>query len=172
MFRKILIGFAMVLLLLIATATIYLQRVNDYQADGRIELVVLDRPVTVIRDESGVPYIYAQSMDDALRAQGFIAAQDRLFQIEFTKHLSGGRLAELIGPPGLRSDIRHHVVGIPRHGKQHAALLTPEARGAIEFFLEGLNAYIENQTHEHPLGLRLLGIEPTPWTVEDAMTMR
>ena len=172
MFRKILIGFAMVLLLLIATATIYLQRVNDYQADGRIELAVLDRPVTVIRDESGVPYIYAQSMDDALRAQGVIAAQDRLFQIEFTKHLSGGRLAELIGPPGLRSDIRHHVVGIPRHGKQHAALLTPEARGAIEFFLEGLNAYIENQTHEHPLGLRLLGIEPTPWTVEDAMTMR
>jgi penicillin amidase len=118
MFRKILIGFAVLLLLLVATAAIYLQRVNDYQADGRIDLDILDRPVTVIRDESGVPYIYAQSMDDALRAQGFIAAQDRLSQIEFTKYMSGGRLAELIGPAGLRTDIRHRVVGIPRHGKR------------------------------------------------------
>lgn len=172
MFRKILIGFAVLLLLLVATAAIYLQRVNDYQADGRIDLDILDRPVTVIRDESGVPYIYAQSMDDALRAQGFIAAQDRLSQIEFTKYMSGGRLAELIGPAGLRTDIRHRVVGIPRHGKRHAALLTPEARRSIQYFLDGLNAYIENQVHEHPLGLRLMGIEATPWTIEDAMTMR
>ena len=50
MFRKILIGFAVLLLLLVATAAIYLQRVNDYQADGRIDLDILDRPVTVIRD--------------------------------------------------------------------------------------------------------------------------
>ena len=65
---------------------------NRYQRDGKLNLSGLKEKVTVLRDEKGMAYIYAQSMDDALLAQGFVTAQDRLFQMELTRLFSEGRL--------------------------------------------------------------------------------
>jgi len=134
-----------------------------------MKVPVLDGEVRVLRDAMGIPYIYADSFDDALRAQGFLIGQDRLLQMEVVRHLSQGRLAELIGSLGLKSDIRMRVVGVPRLGRAKAAALSDESRRWAEFYLEGLNTYIEDYGDEHQLGLRTLGVEPQPWTVEDLM---
>jgi penicillin amidase len=170
--KKILLGVLVLALLSIAAGVLVLSQYNNYQATGFIELPMLDNPVRVVRDEQGIPYVYAASLDDVFRGQGFVSAQDRLLQIEFTRYLSTGRLAELIGPAGLKSDIQMRVLGIPRHGRANAAILSDESRGYAQAYLDGYNAYLETMQSEFQLGLRLLGIEPKPWTVEDTMALK
>ncbi len=169
--RRVLSIVVLLLILLLAGGYAWLWQADQFQQDGTLKLAVLDAPVRVVRDEQGIPYIYAQSLDDVFRAQGFVTAQDRLFQIEFTRYLSHGRLAELIGEAGLRSDIPLRVVGIPRHAKRHAALLRGEEKRRRELYLEGMNAYISEHADEHPVALRILGITPQPWTLADSVTL-
>ncbi len=173
--RKVLAGLLLAvmltIILLLAGGYAWLRQADRYQQDGTMTLAVLEAPVRVVRDEQGMPYIYAQSLDDAFRAQGFVAAQDRLFQIEVTRYLSHGRLAELIGEPGLKVDIPLRVAGVPRAAQRHAALLQGEERRRRELYLEGMNAYIREHAGEHPVALRLLGITPEPWTLADSVTL-
>ena len=169
--RRALTSVVLLLILLLAGGYAWLWQADQFQRNGTLQLSVLDAPVRVVRDELGIPYIYAQSLDDVFRAQGFVTAQDRLFQIEFTRYLSHGRLAELIGESGLGLDIPLRVAGIPRHAERHAALLRGEEKRRRELYLEGLNAYISEYTDEHPVALRILGITPQPWTVADTVTL-
>lgn len=172
MLKNTLLIFLVGVVAAVAGTILYLRSVDDYQTDGTLTLGILDNPVRVLRDEKGVPYIYAESLDDAVRAQGFINAQDRLYQIEFSKYLAQGRLSELIGPGGLRMDIQHRVVGLHRHAKKHASLLGADTRHYVELYLDGLNAYIEQQVDEHPFGFRLMGLTPEPWSIEDFMSLQ
>ena len=169
--KRWLMGFVLLLITLVGGGFTYLWWADQYQHDGSMILRALSAPVRVVRDEQGVPYIFAASLDDAIRAQGFIAGQDRLFQIEFERYLSHGRLSELIGEAGLKSDIPLRVIGIPRLAKRHAQILGGEERRLRELYLEGLNAYILEHRDEHPVALRLLGIKAEPWTLEDTMTL-
>ena len=75
----------------------YAGHANRYQTTGSMSLPALDAPVTVVRDAHGVPYIRAMSFRDVIRAQGFVVAQDRLFQMELAKRAALGRLSELFG---------------------------------------------------------------------------
>jgi penicillin amidase len=152
-------------------AIAYLWQADRYRLDGTLQLAVLDAPVRVLRDEQGVPYVFAQSIDDAIRAQGFVTAQDRLLQIEFSRYLAHGRLSELIGEAGLESDTALRVAGIPRPAARHARLLGAAQRRMRELYLEGMNAYITGYRDEHPVALRLLGISAEPWTLEDSVTL-
>jgi penicillin amidase len=160
-----------VMVVLAAAGLAWLRQADRYQAEGTMRLPVLSAPVRVLRDEQGVPYLYAGSIDDALRAQGFVTAQDRLLNIEFGRHLANGRLAELIGEPGLKSDVQVRVVGIPTLARRHAELLSGGERRRRELYLEGLNAYIREHADEHPVTLRVLGIRPQPWTLADSMAL-
>jgi len=168
---RLMLGLVLLLALVLAGGYAWLWQADQYQRDGVLRLAALDAPVRVVRDELGVPYIHAQSLDDAFRAQGFVTAQDRLFQLEITRYLSHGRLAELIGEPGLDMDVRVRVAGVPRHARRHAALLQGEERRRRELYLEGMNAYIREHADEHPVSLRLLGVKPEPWSVEDTVTL-
>lgn len=135
--------------------------------DKPVPLEVLDAPATVKRDRYGVPYIYAQSLADAIRAQGFITAQDRLTQMLLTREAVNGRLAELIGSPGASNDISVRVLGIRQLAGRFAAGLKSPSREMHEWYLEGVNAYIATQEHEFPLAVRLSGTAPAPYTLED-----
>jgi len=169
--RKILLLFVYSLAIIVFATAIWLSQVNDYQQDGEMNIPTLTAPVRVVRDDFAVPYVYAENLDDAIRAQGFLVAQDRLYQIEFVRYLSQGRLAELIGGPGVQADVLHRVVGLPRLGRQLAEVIDPEHRRILGLYLEGLNAYIEGYKKEHQLGLQIVGIEPQPWTIEDMTTL-
>ena len=141
------------------------------QVEGELRLPQLSEPVTVHRDAHGIPYIFAQNTPDLIRAQGFVTAQNRLFQLEFYRRSITGRLAEVVGEAGLANDREMRLVGLRRNAVRHAAGLAPEAREFIGWYVEGLNAYIEGQAGDHPGELKLLGLTPEPWTIEDVVTI-
>nr|WP_101759838.1 penicillin acylase family protein [Oceanicoccus sp. KOV_DT_Chl] len=169
MIKKILLG----ALIVIALGTTYvLQTFNAYQQAGEISLSALDQPVSVHRDELGIPYIYAETLADALRAQGFITGQNRLYQAELYKHLATGKLAEMFGERGLKSDILIRSLNIQQLAQQQIELLSEDSKNYYLYYLQGLNAYISEQQHEHPFSLSMLGIKPQPWTLLDIITVQ
>jgi len=135
-------------------------------------LRVLDATATVHRDDRGIPYIHAGSLDDALRIQGFETARDRLYQMELERHVATGRLAELIGERGLPSDTLIRIVGIGRLGQALADRLESVERLYYDAYREGLNAYIETMRHEHPAALSAMGMRAQPWSLADVMALQ
>ena len=97
------------------------------QAGGEQVLTGLTAPVRVLRDGHGIPYIFAANTPDLIRAQGFVTAQDRLFQIEGYRAIATGRLAESVGAAGLPSDRQIRLLGLRRNAERHARLLSPQA---------------------------------------------
>lgn len=144
---------------------------NDYQKQGRLKLSGLKEPVEVLRDEKGMAYIYAENILDAFVAQGFVTAQDRLFQMNLTRLFSSGRISELVGEVGKESDMRVRTIGFRRHAKEHEKILSSETRTILQKYADGVNDYIKNHKDSHPLAFKLTGITPDPWTIEDTLTI-
>ena len=144
---------------------------NNYRTEGRLELSGLSRPVRVVRDEKGMAYIHAENMADAYLAQGFVTAQDRLFQMELTRLFSEGRISELAGEKARNLDIRMRTVGFFRHAKRHAEMLDAPTRLTFQRYVDGVNAYVRSRQETHPLEFKLAGIRPGPWTVADALAI-
>lgn len=138
---------------------------------GQLAMPGLTSPVSVLRDAHGIPSIFAANTPDLIRAQGFVTAQDRLFQLEGYRALASGRLAEVVGEAGLASDRQVRLVGIRRNAVRHARLLSPQAREFLGWYAEGMNAYISGYANDHPVELRLAGFQPRPWTLDDMVTV-
>ncbi len=132
-----------------------------------MSLPVLESPVTVKRDLNGVPYIYAQTLADAIRIQGYLTAQDRLTQLLLTREAANGRLAQTLGPIGVSTDVMVRVLEITRLAKRFADNLESPSRELHEWYLEGINAYLARKPAEFPLLVRLMGDSPAPYTLED-----
>ncbi len=143
--------------------------VNRYQRTGEIQLAGLGEPVRVVRDEKGMPFIYAQNHLDATMAQGFISAQDRLFQMELVRRGVTGRLAEVFGAGMREADIRNRTIGIHRAASRHVDLLAPKEKLYLQRYVDGVNAYIDTREDEHPLKVRLTGMQLEPWTPADSL---
>ncbi len=144
---------------------------NHYQSDGQLQLAGLTEPVRVVRDEKGMPFIYAQNHLDATLAQGFIAAQDRLFQMELARRSVAGRLAEIFGEGVMASDIRNRTIGIHRAANRHFELLPADEKQYLQSYVDGINAYIETREDEYPLKIRLTGMQLDPWTPADSLAI-
>jgi len=146
-------------------------RLNGYQRDGELILPGLSAPVTVKRDAQGMAYIHAAGLDDAFLAQGFVTAQDRLFQMQLTRLYAAGRISELIGPQGRDLDLRMRTIGVLRLAKKQAALLDEKNRRVIQRYVDGVNAFIRLCPGDLPLEFKLAGIEAEPWRVEDSLSI-
>ena len=149
----------------------FLVHSNDYQVDGEIALPILDNPVTVLRDGHGIAYVHGRSTRDLIRAQGFVTAQDRLFQMEAYRAIIWGRLAEAIGEAGLESDIKFRLLGLGRNARRHASLLGPASRQFLQDYLDGVNAYVNHHTDEHPWEIGIAGFRAHPWSIEDILAI-
>jgi len=163
-----LIAFFVILCLLVVALPPYL---NSYQNKGVLNLPGLKGEVKVLRDEKGMAYIYAGNTEDAFLAHGFITAQDRLFQMEMAKLYATGRICELAGEKGEAVDIRMRTIGFHRHGKRLAGVLNPQTRNFFQKYLDGVNAYVQNFSSEHPLEFRIAGIKPTPWDLSESLAL-
>ena len=141
------------------------------QIDGEMKLAGLSAPVKVLRDELGVPYIFASNTPDLLRAQGFVTAQNRLMQMELFRATWRGELAASLGAEALPSDIRMRVLGIQRNGERHAEKLSPESRAYFQHYVDGINAYIKAYPDEHPIELKAVGLAPQAWRVADLVAL-
>lgn len=144
---------------------------NRFQKDGLLHFTGLKEPVTVLRDNKGMAYIYAQNFNDALMAQGFVTAQDRLFQMELTRLFATGRISELVGEKGKAVDIRMRTIGIHKHAKKHAEILNKETRFFFQKYVDGVNAYIKSRSDTHHLEFRLASIKTRDWTIADSLAI-
>ena len=129
-----------------------------------LRLPALRDSVTVVRDERGVPHIYAQSDRDAVIAMGYAVAQDRLFQMDFTSRVAQGQLSALLGPDMADSDRFLRATGMEWGAQQNMERIR-EAQGtewdALRWYSTGANAYInELAPHERPLAYRVLDAAP------------
>ncbi|MCK4239936.1 MAG: penicillin acylase family protein, partial [Candidatus Lokiarchaeota archaeon] len=138
----------------------------------------LSADVTVIRDEWGVPHIYASNENDMSFALGYCHAQDRFFQMDMARRSVRGRLSEIIGPSALNMDKFNLATGKEYWANQSLqALIQMDEAGEIDMldslysYVEGVNYYLEQQRlrNEKPLEYYLLGFEPTEWTALDSM---
>jgi len=136
------------------------------QASGRLSVQGLSRPVTVLRDPWGIPHIYADTQEDLFFAQGFVAAQDRLFQMEIWRRTAEGRLAEILGPEAVERDRMARLLRYRGDMEAEYASYAPDARQIIESFVRGVNAYIETLGGRLPVEFELAGFRPEPWTPE------
>ena len=172
---RLLMGAVAVVFAVVVTAWIVLPAMNDRKTAGRLDLDGLSAPVRVLRDDFGTPYIYAENLEDALRAQGFVAGQDRLFQLEAAKRAATGRLAEVLGAGEndaiLNLDREARVVGFRRLAERQSAMLATQTRRSLSAYLEGLNAYIVSRSDTHPIEFRLAGFKPEIWTETDLLAV-
>lgn len=171
------IATSLVVLAVIAAgvAWLLLPQWNDRQTSGTLALEGLSAEVRVVRDALGTPYIYADTLEDAVRAQGFVAGQDRLFQLEAAKRAASGRLAEVFGAGQddaiLKLDQEARTIGFHRLGAAQAEMLSPASRDLLVPYLEGLNAYITTRQETHPMEFGLAGFEPEVWTEADLLAL-
>ena len=132
---------------------------------GTVRLGCLAAPVEVVRDRYGFAHIYAAGLTDLLRAQGFVHAQDRLFQMEMLRRLGSGRLAELAGPRML--DLDRFVRRLRLHwaAEREAEACAAEHAALVEAYCEGVNEYV--LAGRVPAEFRLARFRPDPWRPGD-----
>lgn len=133
---------ALVMLVLLAGGTAALLWATLPPRDGEIDLPGLSAPVTVLEDAHGIPRITAATELDAAQALGWLHARDRLFQMELMRRNASGRLAEIAGPAALRLDRFSRTLGLARRAEADFAALPEEARGMLEAYAAGVNAWI------------------------------
>jgi penicillin amidase len=138
---------------------------------GVARLKGLDSPVEVIRDRWGVPHIYTGSVRDALFAEGYVHAQDRLWHMELARRAASGSLAEVFGPLALDADRLLRRVGLRRAAEAEADQLTEAMRENLEAYAAGVNAFIEGSTTRLPPEFLFLRFRPEPWTPVDGLAI-
>jgi len=138
------------------------------QLDGTVAIAGLDSAVEVRRDTWGVPHIYARTQHDLFVAQGFVAAQDRLWQMEMWRRTGEGRLAEVLGPSYVERDRMARALRYRGDWAAEYRSYAPDGRAIMQAFVQGINAAIANGAKRHalPIEFSLLGFEPTPWTAD------
>jgi len=137
--------------------------------DGTVRLQGLKAPVTVIRDEHGVPSITASSLDDLFFAQGYVTAQDRLWQMDMMRRYAAGELAAALGSEYVKVDREQRTLGLREVARTSLAQATPEEQAQLEAYARGVNAYIADHHYGLPLEMRVLRYFPRAWTAEDSV---
>ncbi|MBS1825719.1 MAG: penicillin acylase family protein [Acidobacteria bacterium] len=148
------------LLLLLLAATCWAENVS---------IAGLRQPVEILRDKWGVPHIYAKTTDDLFFAQGYIAARDRLFQIDLWRRVNTGKLAEILGPQAVARDRIARLVRFRGDWNKEWATYAPDAKQIVTAFVRGINAYIDSLQGKYPLEFRLAGYAPGKWVPEDCV---
>jgi penicillin G amidase len=141
------------------------------QLDGRLQVNGLSAPVTVTRDNHGVPTIEAKSLEDLFFAQGYITAQDRLWQMDVMRRFGAGELSEILGEDTLKLDREQRILGLRAAAKKSIESTNPRDRAYFEAYAGGVNAYIATHADRLPIEFRLLKYSPKPWLPEDSVVI-
>lgn len=149
----------------------YVARSALPQLDGRLQVAGLSAPVTVTRDMHGVPTIEAATLDDLFFAQGFVTAQDRLWQMDVMRRFGAGELSEILGEDLLKLDREQRILGMRTAAKKSLDMASLRDRANFEAYARGVNAYINMRSGNLPLEFRILGYKPKPWLAEDSIVI-
>ncbi|MEP6884178.1 MAG: penicillin acylase family protein [Gammaproteobacteria bacterium] len=160
-------------LICFATVNDGVAAVADSQIQGEKTVPGLLMPVRVQRDRWGVPHIYAKNQHDLFFAQGFVVAQDRLFQMELWKRSGQGRLAEVLGAAAVERD--SNARRLHYRGSMNAEFTSyaPDAQAILEAFTSGINAYIDAAQAPGgpglPVEFGMAGFRPEHWRPDDCL---
>ncbi len=141
------------------------------QLDGGAALPGLQKEVTVERDRWGVPHIRANSVEDAAEAQGYVMAQDRLWQMDLLRRVARGQLSEILGKTTLAIDKDFRTLEFGRAADRDLNLMDKDSRVIMEAYARGVNRFIEQHGKQLPLEFSLLGYKPQPWQAADTLTI-
>jgi penicillin G amidase len=139
--------------------------------DGEYRLLGLEQRAEVLRDAYGVPHIYAQTAYDLFYLQGYVTAQDRLFQMDLYRRAGAGRLAEVLGEPALDSDKQFRTLGLARVAARELALLREDTRANMSAYADGVNKFLEQRLDSLPLEFVILGYRAERWSVLDSLVV-
>jgi penicillin amidase len=141
---------------------------------GEVQLPGLQQDVEVVRDAFGIPVIRAAREEDALLAQGFVHAADRLFSMDVMRRAAHGQLSEVLDRGGLASDRLMRTLGFTHVVRREAELLDTRTRRSLERYAMGVNAWIELAGHSrfgYGMEFGVLAYQPKPWTIEDSLSI-
>jgi len=141
------------------------------QLDGELTVKGLAAPVMVTRDSHGVPTIEAVTLEDLFFAQGYVTAQDRLFQMDAMRRYAAGELSEILGGQYVKHDREQRILGLRVVAQKALESTSTRDRVFFEAYTRGVNVYIESHRDRLPIEFRILGYTPLPWTAEDSVLM-
>ena len=157
-------------LLLTSVAAVLIQR-SFTPVDGVVKLKGLDSEVKVYRDNWGVPHIYAENEDGLFFAQGYVQAQDRLWQMELHRRMGSGTLAEAFGEAALESDKFFRAIGLRRCAASSYRSLNPAMQRVLQSYCQGVNAFISANKDNLPIEFTILGFKPADWAPTDSLAV-
>lgn len=137
------------------------------ELNGEKNLSGLTADVKVIRDERGVPHIYASNEHDLYFMTGYITAQERLWQMDMVRHATQGRLSELFKRDMFETDYFLRALGMPKKSQMVLEREDPAILATLQAYTDGVNSWIEECGNKLPPEFRILGYKPEPWTMID-----
>jgi penicillin amidase len=170
---EVLLAVAVLATLIAAIALRHDMQASLPQLDGDLHIGGLAAPVTVTRDDHGVPALTAESLDDLLFAQGYVTAQDRLFQMDALRRHAAGELAEILGPSLVEHDRLQRYLRLRATAERAVATLPSDQLHQLEAYSRGVNAFIATHDDAHhntlPIEFHLLHYHPAPWSPRDSL---
>lgn len=173
-FFRILRWLMVFLVLLVAAIVAYAYHVAHSalpQLDGEIKVTGISAPVTVTRDSHGVPTIEAASFEDLFFAQGYITAQDRLWQMDVMRRFASGELSEILGGDTIKLDREQRILGLRAAAKKSLSISSQRDHIYFDAYARGVNAYIAQHGNHLPIEFRILRYTPKPWQPEDSIVI-
>jgi penicillin amidase len=141
------------------------------QIDGKQQIAGLSAAVTVTRDRQGVPTIDAATPEDLFFTQGYVTAQDRLWQMDVMRRFASGELSEILGEDTVKLDREQRILGMRAVAQKSFAAASPRDRRFLEAYARGVNAFIESRRSRLPIEFRILRYAPKPWLTEDSLVV-
>ncbi|MWV43909.1 penicillin acylase family protein [Paenibacillus sp. HJL G12] len=140
---------------------------------GELKISGLEKEVTVWRDDAGVPHIEAQSEHDLYIAQGYVTAQDRIFQMDLSRRQASGQLSEVVGAKAIDRDKFFRSFGLRRAAEASLGAYSEESKQVLEWYAQGVNNYIHQAegTKSLPIEFTILGYHPADWQPIDSLTI-
>ena len=163
------LNLTVLVVLLLAAIAVYWYAWRPLPDTSSSVAVPIGRRAWAVRDPLGVPHITAATVEDALFVQGYVTAQDRLWQMDVSRRFAAGQLAEVFGPQLLETDRDARRLRMGRIAEMQAALLPAADRAVLAAYARGVNRFIETHRRRLPLEFALLRYDPRPWSVKDSL---
>ncbi len=172
--RRIFLWLLLILVLLAAGVASYaylIARLALPQLDGRRQVKGLSAAVKVTRDGHGMPTIEAATLEDLFFAQGYVTAQDRLWQMDIMRRFGAGELSEILGADTLKIDREKRILGLRAAASKSLQMASPRDRSYFDAYARGVNAFIETHENRLPIEFHILKYRPKPWQAEDSIVI-
>jgi len=170
-FGRILVLFLVIILMVWSGGLAWLYsmaRAALPQLDGNVKVFGLTDQVNVSRDARGVPTIDANSLDDLFFTQGYVTAQDRLWQMDVMRRFAAGEISEILGAEFVKHDREQRILGLRVAAQKALEVISPQARTHFEAYARGVNAFIESHRDRLPIEFHILRYSPSPWKPQDS----